>query len=83
MAIMMGSSENSQYNDLNTRLVRLEVEMSVVRTEIMEIGKDVREMRDTITQSKGSFKVISILAATAASIGAIMASVWQKVFPGA
>lgn len=69
-------------DEILSRLVKLEVEMADVKSDIKQMTEDVRTVRDAIVQGKGSLKTISILAGAAGAIGAIISALWQKLFQG-
>lgn len=64
-------------------LGKLEARMDNVETDIGEMKKDVRAIRDVIVQAKGSWRTLVILAGLSAAAGAFATKLlaWLAMLP--
>lgn len=65
----------SQEDDLTNyerELGGINVKMDAMEQDLRELKSDVRAMRDMMNQTKGGWKVISIIAAGGGAVGALL-----------
>jgi chromosome condensin MukBEF ATPase and DNA-binding subunit MukB len=56
--------------NLEREVGKLEARMETVETELAAIRSDVREIRDALVGARGGWKMMTLLMAVAASLGA-------------
>lgn len=75
--------EEPDVNSYDRELGILSAKMNAVESDVAEMRKDVRDMRDTmkdaLSQTRGGWKVILSVGAIFAAIGAGLAKLWPLV----
>lgn len=59
-------------SDVDVKVAVLETEMKVVKDDVAEIKTDVRAIRDTLSQAKGGWKTLVMIAGIAGAVGALL-----------
>jgi chromosome condensin MukBEF ATPase and DNA-binding subunit MukB len=59
-------------NSLERELGRLEAQMANMETDIQLLQRDVREIRDALVGYKGGWRVLTLIVAASASLGAMI-----------
>lgn len=70
------------------RMVALEVEFKHLRSKMDEIdsdtkenGKNIREIRDILSQASGGWRAIAMISGIAATLGALFGKIgWTAIF---
>jgi len=60
-------------NSLERELGRLEEKMANVEADMQLLQRDVREIRDALVGYKGGWRVLTLIVATSAGLGALIA----------
>ena len=55
------------------RIVKVETEVEFIRKDLDQIKEDLRLVRDTLTQAKGGWKTLMLVAGLSSTVGAIIA----------
>ena len=53
------------------RLARLEQQMADTRDDLKEMRQDVRVIRDTLSEAKGGWKTLALIAGASGTLGAL------------
>ncbi len=62
-------------------LGRLEAKMANLETDMALLQSDVREIRDALVGYKGGWRVLTLIVATSAGLGALIAKVpWAAIY---
>ena len=61
----------------------LKTEVEYLKNHINEIKSDTREIKETLSQAKGGWKTLMLVAGISSTVGAAIAKVapWLGVFP--
>jgi len=60
-------------DSLERELGRLETKMANLETDMALLQKDVREIRDALVGYKGGWRVLTLIVAASAALGALIA----------
>ena len=67
-------------NSLDRDIGRLEAKMANFETDMQLLQGDVREIRDALVGYKGGWRVLTLIVATSAGLGALIAKMPLTVF---
>ncbi|VAV95951.1 hypothetical protein MNBD_ALPHA08-487 [hydrothermal vent metagenome] len=65
---------------LDRELGRLETKMANLEADMALLQRDVREIRDALVGYKGGWRVLTLIVATSAGLGALIAKVPMAAF---
>lgn len=59
-------------SDLDVRTAVLETKMESLKSDVSEIKTDVAAIRDTLSQARGGWKTLVMVAGAAGAVGALL-----------